>query len=149
MPTQSQLNFLLDKAKKETDATSLQLVAAQKAFSNADSKLKVLLKYKDDYQQQLGATISQGTSGEQLRNFQEFIGNIARAIEQQRVEVDRKQSALKKAESNWREAQRVLQSYQTLLDKMAKQAKVLEEKKSQKETDEFATKSFLRIARNN
>lgn len=56
---------------------------------------------------------------------------------------------LKKAESNWREAQRVLQSYQALTDRMTKQAKIVEEKRLQKENDEFATKSFLRIARGN
>ena len=149
MPTQSQLNFLIERAKKETDSTSLQLAAAQKALTNADSKLTVLLKYKEDYQHQLGTTISNGTFGEQLRNFQEFIGNIARAVDQQRSEVDRKRVALKKAESNWRDAQRVLQSYQALTNRMAKQAKIVEEKKLQKENDEFATKSFLRTARGN
>jgi flagellar biosynthesis chaperone FliJ len=70
-------------------------------------------------------------------------------VDQQRNEVDRKKLVLKKAESNWREAQRVLQSYQALTDRMTKQAKIVEEKRLQKENDEFATKSFLRIARGN
>jgi len=145
MPTQQQIRFLVERAQKESDAKVQQLAQARNSLASAEAKLGLLSRYREDYQTQLGVTVSQGTNGDQLRNFQRFIGNIAQAIDQQTREVERRRVVVQRTESAWRETQRRLQSYRTLAERAASQTRLKEERKQQKENDEFATKNFLQL----
>lgn len=146
MPNPEQLKFLLERAKKESDASACQLAQARAVLAKAEAKQALLSRYREDYHAELGSTISQGMDSERLRNFQRFIGNVAQAVEQQQHEVERSKSAALRAESVWREAQRQLQSYRALAEREAARARAADERRQQKQNDEFSTQSFLRLA---
>ncbi|MES2354472.1 MAG: flagellar export protein FliJ [Pseudomonadota bacterium] len=147
MPTAAQLKFLIERAQRQSDTNVQQLAKTRTALSGAEAQLELLLRYRKDYQTQLGVTVSNGTDSERLRNFQRFIGNITQAIDQQGREIETRKAAAQRADLVWRESQRVLQSYQMLEKRAASHVRLREQIKEQKQNDEFATKNFIRLTR--
>jgi flagellar protein FliJ len=146
MPSAAQLKFLLKRAQEESDSATQHLGQARKAFTSSNAKHALLARYREDYRAQLGATAAQGVDGDRLRNFQRFIANVTQAITQQQQEVERCKAVTQRAELAWRETQQRLQSYRTLAERDASRARIAEERKQQKQSDEFCNQSFLRLA---
>jgi flagellar FliJ protein len=146
MPTAAQLKFLLNRAQEESDSAVRHFAQAKKASASSAAKLALLSGYREDYRTQLGATVAQGMDSDRLRNFQRFIANVTQAIVQQQKEVERCKAATQRAESTWLEAQRQLQSFRALAERDVSRARLAEGRKQQKQSDEFSTQNFLRLA---
>jgi flagellar protein FliJ len=145
MPTAAQLNFLLKRAREESDRTVQHFAKTKKALAGSTAKLALLSTYREGYRAQLGATAAQGMDSDRMRNFQRFIANVTQAIVQQEKEVERCKASTQRAESAWLDAQRRLQSFRALAERDASRARQTEGRKQQKQSDEFSNQNFLRL----
>ena len=80
MASRSQLETLIDLARRETDDTAKRLGAALKALDDCQQKLQMLSGYRDDYAQRFEATMAAGITPAAYRNFQSFMGKLDNAI---------------------------------------------------------------------
>ncbi len=140
MASTSQLETLIDMARRETDDSAKRLGAALKAVSDAEEKLQMLAGYRDEYGRRFDASQQAGITPMAYRNFQAFMEKLDTAVRGQEdmVRHARKRSEMEKAK--WQEAERKRMSYTTLRDREAAKQLAVEAKRDQKAMDEHAAR---------
>jgi flagellar FliJ protein len=143
MVSKSALDTLIELAAAQTDEAAKRLGNAIRATDRAEKKLELLQKYRDDYSKRFEAKMSQGVSPMGYRNFQAFIGKLDEAIAgQQQVVLDAEQGVARE-KGAWQESERKRMSYDTLANRQLQQEIKLENRRDQKQNDEYATRAGL------
>lgn len=140
MASRSQLETLIDLARRETDDTAKRLGAALKALDDCQQKLQMLSGYRDDYAQRFEATMAAGITPTAYRNFQSFMGKLDNAITGQHEVVRQAERRCEHEKKVWQEAERKRMSYTTLENRAQEAALKLENKRDQKAMDEHAAR---------
>ncbi len=140
MASRSQLETLIDLARRETDDTAKRLGAALKALDDCQQKLQMLSGYRDDYAQRFEATMAAGITPAAYRNFQSFMGKLDNAISGQHEVVRQAERRCEHEKKVWQEAERKRMSYTTLENRAQEAALKLENKRDQKAMDEHAAR---------
>ncbi|WP_295996375.1 flagellar export protein FliJ [Rugamonas sp.] len=140
MASLSQLETLIDLARRASDAAAKRLGVALKAVSDAEEKKQMLIGYRDEYARRFEAAQQAGITPMAYRNFQAFMGKLENAIngQQEVLRVAMLRSGEEK--TAWQESERKRLSYTTLLDRAAIVALKREAKLDQKQTDEHAAR---------
>ena len=138
------LGVLTRLAGETRDAAAEELGYAVGAVQTAEQKLGLLEQYRDEYAARLEAGLSGGLTATEFRNFRAFIDKIDEAIEGQREMLQKAAGAADVARDNWRDAAQRQKSFTTLAARDAKQAREVEARQQQKQTDEHAGRSGLR-----
>lgn len=140
MASSSQLETLIDLARRETDAAAKRLGAALKVVVDAEKQQEMLSGYRDDYAQRFESQLAAGMTPMAYRNFQAFLDKLDAAITGQ-IEVVRHAQARSEQEKGlWQVAERKRMSYTTLQNRAAQEALRLENKRDQKAMDEHAAR---------
>jgi flagellar FliJ protein len=140
MASRSQLETLIDLARRETDDTAKRLGAALKAVDDCQQKLQMLSDYRDDYARRFEATMAAGITPAAFRNFQAFMDKLDNAISGQQEVVRHAQRRSETERAAWQLSERKRMSY-TTLDNRAQEAELkLENKRDQKAMDEHAAR---------
>jgi flagellar protein FliJ len=137
------LDTLIELAQSKTDDATRLLGQLQRARTSAAGKLDMLLQYRQEYLDQLQVQMHAGVASAQLRNFQNFIGTLDTAIEQQRAVTLQADSRLATGRSDWQHSKRRLTSFDTLADRARQQALITQNKREQKENDERTSRRFF------
>ncbi|NVD98330.1 flagellar export protein FliJ [Massilia sp. BJB1822] len=140
MASQTQLETLIDLARRETDDAAKRLGAALKAASEAEEKLNMLLGYRDEYGKRFDETQQAGITPMAYRNFQAFMAKLDTAIQGQRDIVQHMQQRGALEKSSWQAAERKRMSYSTLRDRAVAQQQKVDAKRDQKAMDEHASR---------
>ncbi len=140
MASLSQLETLIDLARRDTDDAAKRLGAALKALDDGQQKLDMLANYRDDYAQRFQATMASGMTPMAYRNFQAFMGKLDSAILGQQEVVNFARERSERDKSTWQAAERKRMSYTTLETRAQEQALKLENKRDQKAMDEHAAR---------
>jgi flagellar FliJ protein len=140
MASRSQLETLIDLARRETDDTAKRLGAALKALDDCQQQLQMLSGYRDDYAQRFEATMAAGITPAAYRNFQSFMGKLDNAISGQHEVVRQAERRCEHEKKVWQEAERKRMSYTTLENRAQEAALKLENKRDQKAMDEHAAR---------
>ncbi|MGV7209048.1 flagellar export protein FliJ [Oxalobacteraceae bacterium A2-2] len=140
MASLSQLETLMDLARRETDDAAKRLGVALKAVSDAEDKHKMLVSYRDEYSKRFEAAQAQGITPMAYRNFQAFMDKLDTAIRGQLEMVRHAQARSAQEKQAWQTAERKRMSYSALSDRAQAQAMKLEAKRDQKQMDEHAAR---------
>jgi flagellar FliJ protein len=116
-----------------------QLIAAEQSQR---SRLVMLEQYRDEYAQRLRDATSQGITQLSLRNYQNFLGRIEDAINQQRQVVHNSEHSTKAGQEHWRDQNKQLKAINTLSVRHDTKVKALENKQEQKILDEFSSRKY-------
>jgi flagellar FliJ protein len=145
MATQSSnvLGMLQDIASKEVDEAAAALARAMKLANEAQAKQDMLNEYRLDYVKNLNKILEAGMGAKAYQNFQNFFGKLDQAIAGQQEVVELANQQVKIQKQLWQESQRKKLSYEVLTDRSEKRILKVEQKKDQKQMDEFA----MRITR--
>ncbi|MDP3708542.1 MAG: flagellar export protein FliJ [Polaromonas sp.] len=142
MPKKLQLAMLIELAQTKTDEATRRLGQLQNAHTSAAGKLDMLLQYRQEYLDQLKGQMRDGVASAYLRNFQNFIGTLDGAIEQQRALTLQADSRLGHGRSDWQHNKRRLTSFDTLADRVRQQEMIATGKKEQRDSDERSARQF-------
>lgn len=143
MASKSALDTLIELAAAETDEAAKRLGNAIRATDRAEKKLELLQKYRDEYSSRFQAKMAQGVSPMGYRNFQAFIGKLDEAIAGQQQVVQDAEQGVTRERGAWQESERKRMSYDTLATRQQQQELKLENRRDQKQNDEFATRAGL------
>jgi len=145
MASTSQLETLIDLARRDTDDAAKRLGAALKAVDDAEEKLNMLIGYRDEYGRKFQASQQAGITPMAYRNFQAFMEKLDSAIVGQEEVLRHSQKRGEVEKTTWQLAERKRMSYTTLRDREAVRQQQLEAKRDQKAMDEHATRqAFFR-----
>ena len=140
MASRSQLETLIDLARRETDDAAKRLGASLKAVEDCQQKLQMLSGYRDDYAHRFEATMAAGISPDAYRNFQAFMVKLDNAIQGQQEVVRHAERRSEQEKIAWQGSERKRMSYTTLETRAQEEALKLENKRDQKAMDEHAAR---------
>ena len=143
MPEKLPLVMLIELAQTKTDEATRRLGQLQNAQTSASAKLDMLVQYRQEYVVQFSAQMKGGLAASQVRNFQNFIGTLDGAIEQQRALTLQASTRLGHGRSNWQSSKRRLSSFGTLADRVRQFELGVANKKEQRESDERSARQFF------
>ncbi|MBP2198128.1 flagellar export protein FliJ [Pantoea cypripedii] len=144
MKTANAIDTLRDLAEQDLEKAVIHLGDMRRGQQQADEQLHMLLDYQDEYRNKLNQDMSGGIASTRWTNYHQFIQTLEKAIEQHRQQLQQWQKRLDQALNNWREKQKRLNAYQTLITRAAENALRQENRLDQKRMDEYAQRAALR-----
>lgn len=136
------LATLIDLAQSKTDEATRRLGQLQNAHTSAAGKLDLLQQYRQEYLSQLQVHLQDGVAAVLLRNFQQFIGTLDLAIEQQRTLTSQADTRLAHGRADWQHSKCRLNSFDTLAERMQQQEVVTLNRREQRDCDEHTSRQF-------
>ncbi len=146
MPPKLPLGTLTDLARSRTEEAVRKLAALRTANIGASRKLELLLQYRRDYGEQLQAMMLQGLDCAQLRNYQDFLGALDAGVEEQRIAASQAEARLDRGRSDWQQQHRRLNAFETLAERLRRQATITQGRREQRANDEQAARMALQHA---
>lgn len=131
-------------ADNKAKNAALEMAKAQQSHSEHQQKLEDLMQYKTEYVQQFHERAKSGISSGQLQQYQQFILQIDKAIEQQQQVVASAGQQLNHKQANWRDKHTHKQAVEKVVGRFKKQELKQEQKKEQAQTDEHNTQQHQR-----
>ncbi|MEO5658909.1 MAG: flagellar export protein FliJ [Polaromonas sp.] len=136
------LATLIELAQNKTDEATRRLGQLQNAQISAAGKLDMLQQYRQEYLDQFSGQMRDGVAAASVRNFQNFIGTLDGAIEQQRALTVQADTRLGLGKTDWQHNKRRLTSFDTLADRVRQQELIASNKKEQRDSDERSARQF-------
>lgn len=143
MPQKLPLDLLIELARDKTDVAARRLGALQSAQLDAKQKLALLIQYRQDYLVQLQTLMQQGVTSSQWLNYQDFLATLDGAIAQQRAIALQAATRLENGRVDWQQNKRKLNSFDTLAERVERQAQQVQAKREQRDSDERAARQFF------
>ena len=140
VPSQLPLDMLIGLAKDHADEAARILGRLSKERVHAEEQLSMLRNYRNDYLTRLQKTMISGMTASDCHNYQRFITTLDDAIGQQVVALDALNVRLEKSRLHWQQQQRKLNAFDTLAQREARAARVVEERREQRLNDEHAAR---------
>ena len=134
-------------AEQKRDVTARRYANLATQRKDAQQKLQLLLDYRLDYQARLESASRMGIRGEGLRNYQGFLANLERAIEQQTDLMTTLQTEVSAAQKKVSLEHRRIESFQVLDDRRTDLADTKDRRRQQALQDEMANRSHLKVVR--
>ncbi|REG82931.1 flagellar export protein FliJ [Marinomonas pollencensis] len=140
MKKSQRAQLLVDIAKRKEDTIARQLAADKAKVQQDQDKLEELKEYAGQYESERNLL---GLSAYLTTNYQHFVDRVQQAIRQQEAAVGRSQQQANMTMRGWMEAKTKTKSMDWLKEKHHKQEQLLEDKKEQRQSDEFAMRRFM------
>lgn len=140
MPDPRQLGFLEKLSAEKAEAQAIQLARARASLAQAEEQLGMLRRYEGGYHVQLEAKFASAISADTLTGHHRFMKNVASAVRQQETEVARRAAMVEAVQRLWQESERRRQGFRIMAEKATSVARLAEERRLQKSSDEFAAR---------
>jgi flagellar FliJ protein len=114
MAHEFRLKVVQELAQKQSDTAASRLGTLNSEAAKAESKLNTLLDYREEYRQRFRDSIHRDVHSAGWKNFQQFLGKLDEAIEQQRAVVLTCQQAVHRGQHEWVAKQKQVKAYDTL-----------------------------------
>jgi flagellar FliJ protein len=144
MAKQSALDTLLELAQMRTDDAAKRLGALNAQGVDMEAKLALLVQYWQEYSSRFQASMKQGITASDWRNYQEFLDKLDAAIVQQRGLLAAARQRVDDGRLDWQSARRTLKSYHTLAQRQIRTELLHLTRREQKETDEYVVNAAAR-----
>jgi flagellar FliJ protein len=128
-------------ASTQRDAAAQRLAGAVTAGEDAKQKLQTLVQYRGEYEQRLSHVAGTGIDANALRNYQGFLANLDRAIDQQRHVVLRAERETHNARLFWTALHRRTESFQVLDDRHVEEQATITRRHEQKQADDWVVQA--------
>ncbi|MDQ3184951.1 MAG: flagellar export protein FliJ [Pseudomonadota bacterium] len=139
MTKDSALDTLLELAQTQTDDAAKYLGALNAQGMDMEAKLALLMQYWQEYCARFQASMQQGLTAADWRNYQDFLEKLDTAIIQQREALASARLRVEAGQIAWLSARRTLKSYDTLAQRHMRAELLHMARREQKETDEHAS----------
>lgn len=114
MTPASSLRTLVDLAQKRTETAARNLGTFNARGHEAESKLELLLRYRQDYRTRYEQSIKNGLHQAGLQNYRAFLRKLDEAIAQQHEALTYAKQQIEAGRQGWNEQRRQLKSFETL-----------------------------------
>ncbi|WFF42838.1 flagellar export protein FliJ [Salinicola endophyticus] len=138
MANMQAMAMLRDLARDSSDKAVKDLGQLQRQRQEAETRLEQLLQYREEYQHKLHASLTEGVSSTQWRDFQQFLASLDSAIAQQRRLLSEQESRVESGVTRWRGEQRKLNAYDTLYARGERDQLQRHARAEQRHSDEMA-----------
>ncbi|WP_024301856.1 flagellar export protein FliJ [Pseudogulbenkiania sp. MAI-1] len=138
----SKYALLVRLAEEKQEAAAERMRQAQARLTEALSRLEQLDAFRNEYRQRLQQSGERGMPVAQWQDFRRFISRLDEAMHSQQAEVDRCKQTFLLARQAWNNERKQLKAFETLIEREQARQAVLESKRQQKLSDEFATRRF-------
>jgi len=135
------LQVVLDLAQHRLETATRELQRLHTPWSEAQGKLDQLRAYEAEYAAALDTRLAAGMSTYQFNDYCLFLGKLARAIQAQAEEVDRRRRAWEEEHARWLSLRQRQQALAVLAQRHDATELAIEVRREQKEQDEFALKA--------
>ena len=135
------LQPVLELMQSRADDATRRLAQLIAAENDARSKLELLQQYRSDYATRFQQAAGNGLSPAEWRNFQDFLGRIDEAIEQQGRALGMQKTRTAAGQAHWQEQRVKLKALDTLSERHRAMEMQREARQEQKQLDEFAARS--------
>ncbi|UJF21299.1 flagellar export protein FliJ [Shewanella sp. OMA3-2] len=135
---------VLKLATEAENQAAMQLKSAQFEKQKRQGQLDALNNYRLDYMKQMKSQQGQSISANQYHQFHQFIKQVDSAITQQVIAVQDAELQIGYRQTHWLEKQQKRKAIEMLLAQKAEKAQILETKREQKMSDEFAMQQYIR-----
>jgi len=132
------LQPILELAEKEAEKSAARLGALNLQKQQVESKLSLLLQYREDYLARFRAGMQGNTGGDGWRNFHDFMDKLDAAITQQQAMVRHAEDVMLKGQAEFRERQRRVKAFDTLAGRHRDSENLRENRAEQRSLDELA-----------
>jgi len=146
MPSQLPLDTLIGLAKESADDAARVLGRLNAERNHAEQQLSMLQEYRQDYLARLQAAMQAGMSAADCHNYQRFIATLDDAIGQQAAVLRQADSHLAQGRTHWQQQQRRLNSFDALAQRERRAQAIVQTRREQRASDEFAARMALRQA---
>jgi len=136
------LQPLLELMQTRTDDATRKLGQLIAAEQNQRSRLEMLEQYREEYAQRLRQAATDGMTRMILLNYQDFLGRIDEAIEQQRIAVENSERSTKAGKEHWQSQNKQLKAIDTLSQRHDARERYRENRQEQKLQDEFSNRKY-------
>ena len=141
MAREFRLQVLLDLAQRHLDAATVELQRLRSQWNDAQQKRDQLATYETEYAAGLRMRLSEGMPAHQANDYRLFLDKLARAIQAQSDEVERRRAAWEVGHARWLGLKQRQEALHVLAQRYDSAEAVLESRREQKEQDEFALRS--------
>jgi flagellar FliJ protein len=138
------LQLVYEQREKQVEQALLAYQQAQKNLFEQRSQLQNLHQYRRQYSAQLSEKGAQGLTISTLSKYQQFIIQIDQGLTNQQSAIVKFEYAVHDKKKRWTDSQIAHKAMGLLLEKKAREATKLADKKEQQILDEFATFQFFR-----
>ncbi|MFZ2161854.1 MAG: flagellar export protein FliJ [Sideroxyarcus sp.] len=140
------LQPLVHLAQQKNDAATKKLGQLNRQHQTAQEKLDALQQYRKDYQLKFQEEAKRGMAPADMNNFQDFIGRLDQAIQQQTRVIEQAKVGVQSGRTELMDTTRKMKSFDTLAQRHADAEKKLEAKSEQRIQDEFTGRFAARRA---
>lgn len=144
MAKYSVLDTLLELAQTRIDDAAKRLGTLNAQGVDMEAKLALLVQYWQEYSSRFQASMKQGITASDWRNYQEFLDKLDAAIVQQRGLLAATRQRVENGRLDWQSARRILKSYHTLAQRQMRVELRHLARHEQKETDEYVVNAAAR-----
>ncbi|HZY19159.1 MAG TPA: flagellar export protein FliJ [Ramlibacter sp.] len=138
------LPLLIEQAQAARDQQSVRLKQAQQAVQQAQATLQRLLEFRAEcLSRSPAATLGRGDGG-QLADYQRFVSRLDEAIAMQRREAQAREGVVGQQQQLLVQCQQRMLAFETLSRRQAQQRDRREQRRGQREADEFAARAVAR-----
>lgn len=125
---------------REKQAASA-LGEAQAQLQSQIARLEELQHYQEDYFARFQSSARQGLPAARIQDFQRFLENLKRAIQQQETLVQIATRTVEQRKQFWYAIRGKLKSYDNVMERYIHEEHIQQDKREQKETDEHASRT--------
>lgn len=140
MPKPFSLQAVLDLMQNRTDEATQALARLLATERDAQSKLRMLEQYRDDYTERFRKAVQNGLGQPEWRNYQDFLHRLDEVITEQSQAVLRQQAHTAAGQAAWKQQRTRLQAFDALFERHRASEAKLEVRQEQKAQDEFAAR---------
>ena len=136
------LRYLIDAAARERDEAAQRVARTQGDIKSADATRRMLDDYRSDLARRSPVLRRDGFDPSLLRHFGAFNKRLDTAITEQAQHVARFERIADSAQRELVERQRRLHSLEALVKRREAMATLVEQRREQKRSDEFAARAY-------
>lgn len=114
---------------------------SQQRLAAAESRLKDLQQYRQEYELNFRQRASKGQSVTALRDFQVFLARLDQAIQQQEQVTEAARGDVAGHTTRWQSAARQVKAVDSVVGRWQNEERRADDRREQKETDERAQRS--------
>ena len=124
-------------AERHEKEAGIRLSSAQGALASAESQLKQIVDYRQDYHRLATGDSGNVTDTHQLQAARHFLSELDKIAGKQRSTIQQAELALEQQRMSWIDAKRRLTAIDKLRKQRKKEKQVIEEKREQRALDEL------------
>lgn len=141
MKRSQRIQKLVELSQKKEDTVAKLLARQQAKVESEKQKLEQLKEYASQYESERNLL---GLSPYLVTNYQHFVTRLEQAMQQQKGAISQSEHQAAQAQQQWLNARAKTKSMDLVKGKHLEQERMAEDKREQKQIDEFAMLKFMK-----